>query len=63
MEISEIVKLIMDNGALIVVLAYLLFKDNKNDERTAKKDAETSVILQRLDETTQLIKEYFLNMK
>lgn len=54
MEIEAIVSLMVNNGLAVGVVIYLLW------ERTKFMSAITEV-LTKLDNTTQLIKDYFIN--
>lgn len=62
MTVETIVSLITNNGAMVAMLIYLLIKDSKMSVHNAELTLKNNEILNRVDETLKLIKQYILGI-
>ena len=62
MTVETIVSLITNNGAMVAMLIYLLIKDSKMSAQNAELTLKNNDILNRVDETLKLIKQYILGI-
>lgn len=62
MTVETIISLITNNGAMVAMLIYLLIKDSKMSTQNAELTLKNNEILNRVDETLKLIKQYIIGI-